>query len=153
MLERDRPITDNLEEQKQSVFKKLEICRSVRDVCITKGWKSIIEPTIERMIVDTIGGKVKGIWKGGALAEAKTEGKQRFYLGYKQFGIDLLNRIYNHILSIKKLEHQIESLNDEINAPTIVPLLERKSEPVGEVSILPCKGKPKRKAKRKRKKK
>ncbi len=119
---------NQLIEQKQSVFKKLSTCEDVNQVIMTKGWKEIVEPIIDRMIIDTVGGKVKGRWVSGALNDGDIDKSKDFFLGYKQFGIDLLSRIYGYTDSIKKLSNEISVIDEELNASMVVPMMEH--EPV-----------------------
>ncbi len=155
----------HLEEQKQTVFKKLSTCEDVKQTVGSKGWTSIVEPLIDRMIIDTVGGKVKGRWIGGALTDGTKTKSQDFYLGYKQFGIDLLSRIYGYTDSIKKLINQVSTIDKELNAPMVVPMFEheantttsgsdtivqpiyRKKEEV--IEDMPCRGKKGKKSKKK----
>ncbi len=130
-----------LEEQKQKAFKQLSTCEDVRQTVITKGWKEIVEPLVDRMIIDTIGGKVKGRWTGGEFTEGKKNDKSLdFFLGYKQFGIDLLSRVYGYVDSVKKLTNQISVIDKEINAPLIVPMMENVTVTSGDNIMIPSVG-------------
>ncbi len=148
---------DYIEKQKYKFFNKLSVAQEVERFLLDKTWKSIIEPIIDKMITDTVGGKVRGRWVGGALTNAKRDEEKEFYLGYKQFGIDLLTRIYSYADNIKKLESQIVTLDEELNAPMMPPMLERQlpmsvNETIPtkkEVMGVPCRGK---KSKKKAKK-
>ena len=116
-----------LEDTKTQAFKKLAICLKVKETLDTPGWKEIIEPIIDKTIIDTIGGKIGGRWTGGSLTRAIREDKKEFYLGGRQYLIDTLNRIYGFIDNIDILEHSIKSIESALNAPIEAPMMEKRS--------------------------
>ncbi len=150
-----------LESKKDRAFKQLSRCKEVRDTLKTMGWVKIIEPLIEKMIIDIVGGKVAGRWVGGTLSDTKHVNEKEFLLGNKQFGIDLLNRIYSFIDKIEKKENEIKSYDKELNAPYMTPMLEHPEEimntgyepPKKESASMPKGTSYKGKSKRKRRKK
>lgn len=98
-------------EQAKELNKKLEICKEVADVVAMPGWKNTLEPILDRMIVDIVGGKLNGVWFTGKLDRAKKEERREFYIGAKQALIEFTQRINAHTQQVKILEEQIKSLN------------------------------------------
>jgi len=132
-------VDDNiLNNEKAKLFNKLSTCQEVQQTISSNGWRTIIEPIIDKMIIDTVGGKVKGRWTGGALADGSLDKSFDFYLGYKQFGIDLTSRIYNYVDSVKKLSNQIDNIDKQLNAPLVTPMFEHDMEYIdSEVMMQP----------------
>jgi len=117
------------EKEKSTTHDKLAICQEVYTTTQSNGWNKTIEPLIDKMIVDTIGGKVNGRWTGGTLTDGDGTKNQDFYLGYKQFGIDLLNRIHKLYLdNIGKLKNKLAVIDDQLSAPLVVPMFENEHE-------------------------
>jgi len=104
--------------------KQLSICVNVQQTLETAGWIDTIAPTIDRMIIDVVGGKIKDVWTSGKLSKAKTDERREYYIGYKQALIDLHNRITLHIDQIEVLKDQLKSNEDSKKERYKIPLVE-----------------------------
>ena len=96
----------------KKLYEELNTCQKVKDTMNTPGWK-VIESILDRMIVDVLGGKVGNEWKAGIIKEAKKDEERDYYIGYKQFGIDFHNRIYNHIVRMEALRQHISKIEEQ----------------------------------------
>ena len=103
---------------------KLGLCNKVNETINTAGWKEVIEPMIDKMIMDIVGSKVNGKWYGGLLDRAKKEERREFYVGYKQALIDLHQRVYAYILAIEHAKQKVEHLIANKDVKYKVPLVD-----------------------------
>ena len=112
----------NAEEQR--VGKEISICQEVKATIESKGWKDIIGPTIDRMIIDVVGGKLGDVWVSGRLDRAKKEERREFHIGYKQALIDLHGRVMFHLQQLPMLEEQMKMLQEDKKERYRIPLVE-----------------------------
>lgn len=84
----------------QQLYEKIRLGEMIQRTVDTKGWQEIIEPMIDKMIIDTIGGKQGDTWNPGIIRKCKKDETVAYYIGYKQFGVDLHNRVMAYIKSI-----------------------------------------------------
>jgi len=110
-------------ESEKKLNKSLAICRAVKETLDSDGWKNTISPLLDRMIVDTVGGKVGDVWVSGKLDRAKKEERREFYVGYKQALMDLHGRIMFHLTQLPMIEDNLKALQDEKQARYRVPLV------------------------------
>jgi len=104
-------VKDNNLEQLQKLNSKLTACRQVVETLETPGWKKIIQPIIDKMIKDVIGGRDGEYWDSGQIkGEVFKQYKTEHMLGYRQSLIDLHNRIWAYKGQIKQLEQQISGM-------------------------------------------
>lgn len=112
----------NAEEQR--VGKEISICQEVKATIESKGWQDIIGPTIDRMIIDVVGGKLGDVWVSGKLDRAKKEERREFHIGYKQALIDLHGRVMFHLQQLPMLEEQIKMLQEDKKERYRIPLVD-----------------------------
>jgi len=112
----------NAEEQR--VGKEISICQEVKNTIESKGWQDIIGPTIDRMIIDVVGGKLGDVWVSGKLDRAKKEERREFHIGYKQALIDLHGRVMFHLQQLSMLEEQMKMLQEDKKERFRIPLVE-----------------------------
>jgi len=98
------------EGEERRLNKQLEICKRVKEVVESEGWQRTISPIIDRMIVDTVGGKIKDTWVSGKLDRARKDERREFYIGYKQALVDIHNRVMFHLTQIPILEGQLKDV-------------------------------------------
>jgi hypothetical protein len=113
-----------IDEQEKRLNKELSICRAVKETLDSAGWKNTIEPILDRMIIDTVGGKVKDVWVSGKLDRAKKEERREFYIGYKQALMDLHGRLMFHLQQIPAIEDRIKEIQRENEERFRVPLVD-----------------------------
>ena len=85
-------------------------CLKVETTVQSPGWQEIIEPLLDKMLMDIVGGKVNGKWYGGLLDRAKKDERREYYIGYKQALIDLHGRVMAFPNGIKQLQTKLENL-------------------------------------------
>jgi hypothetical protein len=112
-----------VEEQKK-LSKQMSICQKVYMTLTSEGWRDIIEPLIDRMIIDVAGGKIGDTWVSGKLDKARTDERREFYIGYKQALIDLLGRAKFHITQLPLLEEKMKQLSSDLNPKFRQPMVE-----------------------------
>ena len=137
-----------LDEQEHILQLDISLCKAVEAALNSEGWRKILGPTLDRMIIDVVGGKVGNTWFYGELQKSKTEDDKAFFVGYKQGLIKFHNQIHNHLRILKSKEGQLKAIEKDRTAGFNVPLL-------GEVeeNAVQEEEKPKKKVKRKKKKK
>lgn len=112
-----------LNEQAKRLNKKLTACRSIKRLLKQKGWRDIVQPLLEAMITDCIGGKEGNLYKKGWLGAP--DGNYEYFTGYKQALMDFHNKIWNYPESIEILKNQIKILEqkakgeDRYNVPML----------------------------------
>jgi len=116
-------------QEEKKLGKQISICQQVIETLDTDGWINIIEPLIDRSIIDMVGGKIGDTWISGKLDRAKTEEKREFYIGYKQALIDLIGRIKFHKAQLPILEERIKDIAIERTAKFRVPMSDTKYKP------------------------
>ena len=102
----------------QKLERDVSICRKVVTTLETQGWKDVIAPLIDKMIIDIVGGKIKGKWVSGLLNRAKSEEKREYYIGYKQALIDLHNRTHAYEVQFKIKTDELSDLKVEEKSPS-----------------------------------
>jgi hypothetical protein len=96
--------------EESRVSKDISICQAVKDTIESDGWKNTIGPTLDKMIVDVLGGKIGDNWISGKIDSAKKEGRREFYIGYKQALIDLHSRIMFHLQQLPLFEENLRTI-------------------------------------------
>ncbi len=102
----------------------IKSCRVVEETVSTEGWKTVIEPLIDKMIMDITGSKVAGKWYGGLLDRAKKDERREFYIGYKQALIDLHRRVGAYVDSVAIYEGKKKELIRSKNVKYTQPMLD-----------------------------
>jgi len=102
----------NLEDRAKSINKKLKACRKVKKLVNDKAWKDIVQPLLDAMIEDVVGGKTNNVYKNGHLC--KPAGDYEYYTGYKQSLMDFNNRVCNYVNSIEALKQQVKSIEKKV---------------------------------------
>jgi uncharacterized coiled-coil DUF342 family protein len=107
-------LRDKDNEHLQKLNSKLQACREVVATLETPGWKKIIQPIIDKMIIDIVGGRDGDYWDAGQIKrEIFKDYKVEHMLGYRQSLVDLHNRIWGYKAQIKSIEQKISSLKNK----------------------------------------
>jgi len=93
-----------VDEELKKLSRQETICREVVETISSTGWKATIEPILDRMVIDVLGGKIGDTWVSGKLDRAKKEERREFYIGYKQALIDFISRVKFHQEQLGVLE-------------------------------------------------
>ena len=112
-----------INESEKKLNKSLAICRAVKETLDSDGWKNTIAPLLDRMIIDTVGGKLGDVWVSGKLDRAKKEERREFYVGYKQALMDLHGRILFHLQQLPMIEDNLKNLQTEKEERYRIPLV------------------------------
>jgi hypothetical protein len=99
-----------LENEIKKANEDLSRCRKVEATVETPGWKEVIEPLLDKTIMDITGGKINGKWYGGLLDRARKDERREYYIGYKQALIDLQRRIMACVDGVAQLESKVNNL-------------------------------------------
>ena len=102
----------------------LSLCQKVEATVETPGWKEVIEPLIDKSIMDITGGKVNGKWYGGLIDRARKDERREYYIGYKQAMIDFQRRVVAYVDGIKQLQTKVENLRKETTQKFKQPMIE-----------------------------
>lgn len=103
---------------------KIEVCLKVRDTLNTAGWRDIIEPLLDRTIIDVLGGKIGDTWVSGKLDKARTDEKREFYIGLKQGLIDFHSRVKFHLTELNRLQEEHKQILQDSQVRFRQPLVE-----------------------------
>ncbi len=122
--EDDQTFKENTQRDIDKLHKDANICRRVQATLETPGWKEIIGPTLDRMIVDVLGGKVGNMWYYGSLQKADDTDHMQYLAGYKQGLIKYHNQVYNHLRVLEAKRKEIVRLEKAKSAGYQVPMLE-----------------------------
>ena len=114
---------DLINESEKKLNKSLSICRAVKEMLDSDGWKNTISPLLDRMIIDTVGGKVGDTWVSGKLDRAKKEERREFYVGYKQALMDLHGRVMFHLQQLPMIEDNLRALQKDKEEHYRIPLV------------------------------
>ena len=104
------------DDSKKKLSKDIAICQKVVETLESPGWKDIIGPIIDRMIIDVVGGKIGDVWTGGKIDKARKDEKREYWIGYKAALIELHGRAYFHKLKLPLLQENLKGL-DVSNKP------------------------------------
>lgn len=118
--------TNLLNKQELRLNEELEICRKVMEVLNMPGWKDTLEPILDKMIIDIVGGKIKGYWTGGKLNKAKSEEKREFYIGCKQALIEFHQRALNHVRQYDIIKKQLAEIQKQKKVEYKMPMTDTK---------------------------
>jgi hypothetical protein len=113
-----------IDAEEQKTMKELSICRAVKEMVDSDGWKNTVGLLLDRMITDVVGGKIGDTWTGGKVDRARSEDKMTYYVGYKQSLIELHGRIMFHLTQIPLLEAKMKALEAERKPRYRVPMME-----------------------------
>lgn len=96
------------DETQKRLSRDISICQKIKATVESDGWKDIIAPILDKMIIDILGGKIDGVWLSGKVDRARKDERREFYIGAKQALVDFHTRIMNHIRQLPILEKQLK---------------------------------------------
>jgi hypothetical protein len=95
----------------------------VRDMLASNGWKEVIEPVLNKMIIDVLGGMENGRWHNGSLDRARSEERKEFLLGYKAALVNFHSVVYSYMDESEKAKTDLKELAEEAKAPYEIPMI------------------------------
>jgi hypothetical protein len=110
--------------EEKKLNKEIAICRAVKETVESDGWKNTIGPLIDRMIIDTVGGKIGDTWVSGKLDRAKKDEMREFHIGFKQSLMELHSRVMFHLQQLPMLEEGLANVIKEKQERYRVPLID-----------------------------
>jgi len=99
-----------VDEREKRLNHDLSICREVKAVLDSKGWKDTLGPIIDKTIMEVVGGKVGDTWISGKIDRARKDERREYWIGFKQALIELHGKIMFHLQQIPLLEEQLKQL-------------------------------------------
>ena len=94
MKEANQPV---LSERLKDLAINIDMAEKVGKTLDTDGWKDIIEPLINKMIVDVLGGQEDGRWFSGVEFTGRSEMDIDQLIAYRRALIDLHSNIYSMV--------------------------------------------------------
>ena len=89
----------------------IDIGLKVKQTLETDGWKLIIEPMLDKMILDVIGGKQNGRWHNGSLGDKRLgETRIQNLCWYKRALTDFHNYIHEYVDHLDKYQEEYDNL-------------------------------------------
>lgn len=113
-----------INQEEQRLLKEYAICRAVKELVESDGWKNTVGPILDRMIIDVLGGKLGDSWVSGKIDKARKDERREFHIGYKQALIDLHSRVMFHVMQVPLLEERIKSVQEDKKTRYRVPLID-----------------------------
>jgi len=115
-----------VDERRQKINATITTGKLVRDLTEHTAWSMIIAPLLDKMLIDVLGGKNKdGTWHAGTITLDEKHSTD-YYIGYRQFGIDFVNRVMHFVNSIPANELKLRQIdNAEGRKPT--PAMQKSS--------------------------
>ena len=96
-------ITKNNLDRLKELSKLIDSGEQVKAMTDTDGWKLHIEPVLNKMIIDVMGGIENGRWTNGSLDQKDLgEEKAKELIAYKRALVDLHKYIYQYIDPLKQ---------------------------------------------------
>ena len=91
---------------------------AVKETLESKGWKEILEPLLNKLIVDVVGGNENGRWHNGSLDD-KRLGEKRLdiLMAYKHALVDFSNYIYTYVDPLDKYREEYNEIVREEENP------------------------------------
>lgn len=96
--------------------------RLVQETMNTRGWKEIIEPMLDQMIMDVVGAKANGRWYAGAFGNKKMGNvKAENLVWYRQALIEFHQYVYSYIDAAVQAKQRKKEGNEKpvFNIPMI----------------------------------
>ena len=94
----------------------------VRVTLETNGWKEIVGPLLDKMIIDVLGGMENGRWHNGSLDRVRKDEKKEFLLGYKAALVNFHSAVYSYLDESENAKETIKEINEESRAGWEVPM-------------------------------
>ncbi len=96
----------------------IDIGEEVKKTLDTDGWKLILEPMLNKMITDVMGGIENGRWHNGSLDELKLgEEEAKVLIAYKRALVDLHKYIYQYVDPLPQLHEEYNQILKEESHP------------------------------------
>jgi len=102
----------------------LKLSRKVERTLNSPGWKEVIGPLVHKKLLDVTGGFDGKKWHKGKIDRSKKEDSWRYWVGYKQFGIDMVQEIMGYVTTIKRKEDELKTIGELRNRPMRTPMTE-----------------------------
>jgi hypothetical protein len=91
-------ITKNNLDRLKELSKLIDSGEQVKAMTDTDGWKLHIEPVLNKMIIDVMGGIENGRWTNGSLDQKDLgEEKAKELIAYKRALVDFIRYVYQYI--------------------------------------------------------
>jgi len=92
-------------------------CEKVTEMVESSGWKDIVGPLLDKMIIDVVGGKQNDRWHNGSLDDSRLgEEKMKSLVAYKRALTDFYKYIYQYIDSLDGYKAEYNKIvRDELN--------------------------------------
>jgi hypothetical protein len=94
----------------------------VKATLLTNGWVEVIEPLLNKMIIDVLGGMENGRWHNGSLDRSRKDERKEFLLGYKAALVNLHSAVYSYLDEAETAKETIKDLNVEATATYEIPM-------------------------------
>lgn len=94
----------------------------VKTTLDTNGWKEVIGPLLDKMIIDVLGGQENGRWHNGSLDRSRKDEKKEFLLGYKAALVNLHSAVYSYLDEAETARSTIKELDEEAAAQYEIPM-------------------------------
>ena len=99
---------NNQEQRLEELSKYIDVCGKVTETVNTDGWKEVLQPMLDKMIIDVIGGKENGRWSQGSISKHDIGSEPAIaLLSYKRALTDFSNYILQYVdgLEVAKAEY------------------------------------------------
>jgi hypothetical protein len=88
----------------------------VKQMIESQGWRKHIEPLLDKMIRDVLGGKDNNRWDNGSLGEKNhTEFELKELIAYKTALVNFHNGVYQYLDDMENAKDELNKLMDSKN--------------------------------------
>ena len=96
----------------EQLNKLVVVGEQVKETLNTRGWKEYIEPLLDKMIRDVVGGKEFGRWDNGSVGEKNlSDFELKQLIAYKTALIEFHSAVYGFIDDMDDAKAQLNELN------------------------------------------
>ena len=118
-------VDKQLDSREAKLYEELSLARKVEKTLNSPGWKLVIGPIFHKMLLDVTGGFDGVKWHKGKIDKSRKEDSWRYWVGYKQFGIDLIHAVTDFVITIKRKEEELKTIGELRNIPMRTPMTDK----------------------------
>ena len=115
---------DVLDKQQVKLYDDIRTCEKVKETIETEGWNKIILPSLNRMIVEELGGRLGNNWTYGRIQKETDSNNIWVSIGRKQALLEFHNHVYNYVKMIKTLHSQVAGIDEELKGEFTIPMMD-----------------------------
>ena len=102
---------------------EIDLAEKVKETVDTQGWREILGPMLDKMIIDVLGGLENGRWHNGCLGSTNAPNmNSQELIAYKTALIDLHSHIYSYVDRLEESKQEYKNIMAEEKNPQYKPV-------------------------------